>query len=55
VPDPAAVRGTSEEVKRAFREAFLMLDRRIALFLSLPLTSLDSFTVKKELDNIGRH
>jgi arsenate reductase len=54
VPDPAAVRGTPEEVKRAFREAFLMLDRRIALFLSLPLTSLDSFAVKKELDNIGR-
>jgi len=54
VPDPAAVRGTPEEVQRAFREAFLMLDRRIGLFLSLPLASLDGFAVKKEVDNIGR-
>jgi len=54
VPDPAAVRGTQDEVQRAFREAFLMLDRRIGLFLSLPLASLDGFEVKKEVDNIGR-
>jgi arsenate reductase len=54
VPDPAAVRGTYDEVNRAFRDAFLMLDRRIGLFLSLPLASLDTFAVKKELDNIGR-
>lgn len=54
VPDPAAVCGTPEEVKRAFREAFLMLDRRIGLFLSLPLARLDSFAVKEEVDNIGR-
>ena len=54
VPDPAAVRGTPEEVKRAFREAFLMLDRRIGLFLSLPLASLDSLAIKREVDNIGR-
>jgi len=54
VPDPAAVRGTQDEVQRAFREAFLMLDRRIGLFLSLPLASLDSLAIKREVDNIGR-
>jgi arsenate reductase (thioredoxin) len=54
VPDPAAVVGTSEQIAKAFRDAFFMLDRRISLFLSLPLTSLDSLAIKKEIDNIGR-
>ncbi len=54
IPDPAAVRGTPEEVARAFREAFFLLDRRIGLFLSLPLATLDRLALKKEIDNIGR-
>ena len=54
VPDPAAVHGTQAEVVRAFRDAFLTLERRIGLFLSLPLASLDGLTVKKEVDHIGR-
>jgi arsenate reductase len=54
VADPAAVQGSREEVSRAFRETFLTLDRRIGLFLSLPLASLDGLSVKKELDKIGR-
>jgi len=54
VPDPAAVRGTAKEVEQAFRDAFLMLDRRISLFLCLPLSSLDKLAIKKEIDNIGR-
>ena len=53
IPDPAAVRGAAEEVERAFRDAFLMLDRRISLFLALPLASIDRLTLKKALDNIG--
>jgi len=54
VPDPAAVRGTPEEVQRAFREAFFMLESRIGLFLSLPLASLDDLAAKKELKKIGQ-
>jgi arsenate reductase (thioredoxin) len=54
VPDPAAVRGTQAEVERAFREAFLILDRRISLFLCLPWKTLDRLALKKELDNIGQ-
>lgn len=54
VPDPAAVQGTSEQVERAFREAFFRLDRRISLFLSLPLMSLDRLTLQKEIDGIGQ-
>jgi arsenate reductase (thioredoxin) len=54
VPDPAAVPGTAEQVERAFRDAFFILDRRIGLFLSLPITSLDRLALKREVDKIGR-
>jgi arsenate reductase len=54
VPDPAAVRGSQAEIERAFRDAFLILDRRISLFLSLPLKTLDRLALKRELDNIGQ-
>ncbi|HSY93602.1 MAG TPA: arsenate reductase ArsC [Candidatus Binatus sp.] len=54
IPDPAAVQGTLEQLGKAFREAFFLLDRRINLFLSLPLATLDRFSLKKEIDNIGR-
>jgi arsenate reductase len=54
VPDPAAVTGTPEEIARAFRDAFVILDRRIGLFLSLPLATLEQFAIQKEIDTIGR-
>jgi arsenate reductase len=54
VPDPAAVEGTPEQIEKAFREAFMILDRRINLFLCLPLSSLDKLAIKKEIDRIGR-
>lgn len=54
VPDPAAVAGTPEQIARAFREAYIMLERRISLFLCLPLASLDRMALKKEIDRIGR-
>jgi arsenate reductase len=54
VPDPAAVQGTQEQIEKAFRDTFFMLDRRISLFLSLPLSSLDSLAIKKEIEKIGR-
>jgi hypothetical protein len=34
--------------------AFMILDRRITLFLCLPLSSLDALAIKKEIDRIGR-
>jgi len=54
IPDPASVQGTAEENERAFGQAYAMLDRRISLFLSLPLATLDSFSLQKEIDNIGK-
>ncbi len=54
ISDPAAVKGTPEEIVRAFREAFVILDRRIGLFLSLPLATLEDLAIKREIDKIGR-
>jgi arsenate reductase len=55
VPDPAAVEGTPEQIERAFRDAFIMLDRRISLFLALPLSSLDKLVIQKRIEDIGHH
>lgn len=54
VPDPVAVNGSPVDAARAYKQAFSMLQRRISLMLSLPLASIDSMSLKKELDNIGR-
>jgi arsenate reductase (thioredoxin) len=54
IPDPAAVPGTPEEIARAFRDAFSILDRRIGLFLALPLATLENLAMQRELDNIGK-
>ena len=53
VPDPASVAGSPEQIERAFRDAFMILDRRISLFLCLPIASLDALAIKKEIDRIG--
>jgi arsenate reductase len=54
VADPAGVQGSVEEIERAFRDAFVTLERRIGLFLSLPLEKLDGLAVKREVGRIGR-
>jgi arsenate reductase len=53
VPDPAAVEGTPEQIDKAFRDAYVTLDRRINLFLCLPISSIDKLALKKEIDRIG--
>src|ERR1700723_1111325 len=52
VPDPAAVRGTPPEIDRAYRDAFSILDRRIGLFLSLPVATLERLALQKEVEDI---
>jgi arsenate reductase len=54
IPDPAAVQGTPAEIERAFSQALAVLDRRISLFLCLPLASLETFSLQREIDNIGK-
>jgi arsenate reductase len=53
IPDPAAVHGAPEHIARAFRDAFIILDRRISLFLALPLATLGQFAIQKEITQIG--
>ncbi len=54
VPDPAAVTGPPEQIEKAFRDAFMILDRRISLLLCLPIESLSKLAIQKELDRIGK-
>jgi arsenate reductase (thioredoxin) len=53
VADPAAVAGSPEEIERAFRDAFSILDRRIGLLLALPLATLEKMAIQREIDRIG--
>ena len=53
IADPAASQGAPRQIERAFRDAFTILDRRISLFLSLPLSTLGQLAIKKEIDRIG--
>jgi arsenate reductase len=54
IADPAAVKGPPDEIQRAFRDAFVVLDRRIGLFLSLPIVTLQQLAIQKEIESIGR-
>jgi len=54
IPDPAAADGSEADRVLAFRDAFRMLERRIKLFLALPLASLDRMALQREVDAIGR-
>lgn len=54
IPDPAAVQGSPEEIAQAFREGFIVLDRRIGLFLSLPMATLEQLSLQREIEKIGR-
>lgn len=54
VPDPAAVQGTPAQVEKAFTDAFMVLQRRITLFLNLPIEKLAKLSLLKELQGIGQ-
>lgn len=54
VPDPSEVDGSEEAQRRAFSETAVVLKRRIELLLSLPLATLDSMAIKREIREIGR-
>lgn len=54
VADPAAVEGTDEQKRAAFKEAATILRRRIELLINLPITTLDKLTIQSKLKEIGR-
>jgi arsenate reductase len=53
IPDPAAVEGADAQAT-AFRDAFLVLQRRIELFANLPVPSLDRLSLQNRINEIGR-
>lgn len=53
VEDPAAATGPEDKRRQAFNDALLVLSRRIAIFLALPLDKLDRLALQKELGRIG--
>ncbi len=54
VEDPASVEGDDETKRKAFLRAFTTLQRRLDLFLALPLEKLDRLALKQQLDSIGK-
>ncbi len=54
LPDPASATGTEAEKRLAFADTHRMLNQRISIFTSLPMASLDSLSLQKYLDDIGR-
>ncbi|HSP48895.1 MAG TPA: arsenate reductase ArsC [Pseudolabrys sp.] len=54
IPDPAAAQGSEAEIALAFKDAYRMLNRRIELFLALPIQKLDRLVLTTRLKEIGR-
>jgi arsenate reductase len=54
LPDPAALQGTDAQKRKAFLDVYNVLDRRIGLLTSLPIQSLDSLVLGRQLRDIGR-
>jgi arsenate reductase (thioredoxin) len=54
IADPAAATGTPAEIALAFKDTYRMLERRIGIFVALPIESLDRLSLKNRLKEIGR-
>jgi arsenate reductase len=54
ISDPAQAKGTEAEIALAFKNAYRMLHRRIAIFTALPLHALDKLALQNKLKEIGR-
>lgn len=54
VEDPGAAGGSEEQILGELRDALLVLKRRIELFTSLSLASIDRMSLQRELQQIGQ-
>lgn len=54
IEDPAAVKGSEDVKRKAFSLALSQLNRRLSIFISLPVEKLDKLSLKRQLDDIGR-
>jgi arsenate reductase (thioredoxin) len=53
LPDPSRAEGNEAERRLAFAETHRMLNQRISIFVNLPLRSLDTLSLQRQLDEIG--
>lgn len=53
LPDPAAIGGPDTEQRLAFADTYRMLSQRIAIFVNLPIASLDRMTLQRRIRAIG--
>lgn len=53
MPDPAEVEGDEATKRAAFRDAFLLLSRRIDLLLALPFEKLERLALEARVNAIG--
>lgn len=54
VPDPAAIQDDERKKERSIEEAFRILERRIDLFMCLPIDSLDRMSLRERVREIGQ-
>lgn len=54
IEDPAAVQGTDEEKRAAFRKVFDIIMDRVRVFMSLPLATFDETSIRKALERSGQ-
>ena len=52
-PDPAAYEGDEAAKAAFFAEVYGQIERRISIFVNLPIDSLDELTLQKRLDDMG--
>ena len=53
MPDPAAVEGSDDAKRQAFRSAAVTMKRRLELMMALPIDKLDALAIHKEVKDIG--
>jgi len=54
IEDPAAIEGSFDEKKEAFKKTFLQIQKRIDLFTQLPLAHLDQKFLNQGMDKIEK-
>lgn len=53
MPDPAAVEGSDDVKRQAFKSAAVTMKRRLELMMALPMDKLDALAIHREVKGIG--
>jgi protein-tyrosine-phosphatase len=54
LPDPSAATGTEAEIRATVADVYRMIDRRVSIFVNLPMASLGGLSLQTQLDQIGQ-